>query len=72
MTVAATLTSKGQTTIPKEIRESLGMKPGDRMTFTLLPDGTVIMRVKRKSIMELAGVLQKKGRKPVSIEQMSR
>ena len=72
MTTAATLTSKGQTTIPKEIRESLGMRPGDRLTFTQMPDGTVIMRVKRRSIMELAGVLRKKGRKPVSIAQMSR
>jgi AbrB family looped-hinge helix DNA binding protein len=72
MTTVATLTSKGQTTIPKEIRDSLGMKSGDRMTFTLMPDGTVVMRVKSKSIMELAGVLHKKGRKPVSIAQMSR
>ena len=72
MTAAATLTSKGQTTIPKEIRDSLGMKPGDRMTFTLMPDGTVVLRVKSKSVMELAGVLHKKGRKPVSIAQMSR
>ena len=72
MTTAATLTSKGQTTIPKEIRDGLGMKPGDRISFTLMPDGTVIMRVKRKSVMKLAGVLQKKGRKPVSIEQLSR
>jgi antitoxin PrlF len=72
MTTTATLTSKGQTTIPKEIRDGLGMKPGDRMTFTLMPDGTVVMRVKSKRIMELAGALRKKGRKPVSIEQMSR
>ena len=54
MTNTATLTSKGRTTIPKEIRDSLGMKPGDRMTFTLMPDGTVAIRVTRKSIMELA------------------
>ena len=72
MTAAATLTSKGQTTIPKEIRDSLGIKPGDRMTFTLMLDGTVVMRVKRKSVVDLAGVLHKKGRKPVSIAQMSR
>ena len=72
MTTAATLTSKGQTTIPKEIRDSLGMKPGDRMTFTLMPDGTVVLRVKRKSVMQLAGVLRKRGRKPVSIAQLSR
>jgi antitoxin PrlF len=72
MTTAATLTSKGQTTIPKEIRDGLGMKPGDRISFTLMPDGTVIMRVKRKSVMELAGVLHKKGRKPVPIDELSR
>jgi AbrB family looped-hinge helix DNA binding protein len=68
----ATLTSKGQTTIPKEIRESLRMKTGDRMTFTLLPDGTVLMRVKNKSAMSVAGRLYKKGRKAVPIEDLSR
>ena len=68
----ATLTSKGQTTIPKAIRDGLSMKAGDRMTFTLMPDGTVIMRVKTKSVTELAGVLHKKGRKPVPVEQLSR
>lgn len=72
MTADATLTSKGQTTIPKEIRDSLGMKAGDRMTFTLLPDATVIMRVKSKSITDLAGALHKKGRKPVPVAQLSR
>ena len=72
MTTDATLTSKGQTTIPKEIRESLGMKAGDRMTFTLMPDGTVVMRVKNKSITDLAGMLFKKGRKRIPIDQLSR
>jgi AbrB family looped-hinge helix DNA binding protein len=68
----ATLTSKGQTTIPKEIRDGLSMKTGDRMTFTLMPDATVVMRVKTKSVTELAGVLHKKGRKSVPVEQLSR
>jgi AbrB family looped-hinge helix DNA binding protein len=72
MTTDATLTSKGQTTIPKEIRDELGMKPGDRMTFTLMPDSTVVMRVKSKNLTELAGSLYKKGRKPVPVEQLSR
>ena len=72
MATDATLTSKGQTTIPKEIRDSLGMRAGDRMTFTLMPDGTVVMRVKNKSVNELAGVLQKKGRKPLSVARLSR
>ena len=72
MTTDATLTSKGQTTIPKEIRDSLGLKAGDRMTFTLMPDRTVVMRIKNKSITQLAGLLHKKGRKAVSVDQLSR
>ena len=72
MSTDATLTSKGQTTIPKEIRDSLHMKEGDLMTFTLLPDGTVLMRVKNKSAMEIAGRLHKKGRKALTIEDLSR
>ena len=72
MDTRATLTSKGQTTIPKAIREALDMKPGDRMTFTLLSDGIVLMRVKNKSVMALAGSLHKKGRKPVPAEELSR
>lgn len=72
MPTDSTLTSKGQTTIPKEIRDGLGMQSGDRMTFTLMPDGTVVMRVKNRSIAELAGTLHKKGRKTVPVEQLSR
>jgi antitoxin PrlF len=72
MSTEATLTSKGQTTIPKPIRDSLGMKTGDRMSFTLMPDGVVIMRVKNKRMAELAGLLHKKGRKALSIELLSR
>jgi antitoxin PrlF len=72
MSTDATLTSKGQTTIPKEIRDGLGMQPGDRMTFTLMPDRTVVMRVKTKSVMDLAGRLRRKGRRPVAISRLSR
>jgi len=72
METTATLTSKGQTTIPKEIRDRLGMKPGDRMTFTLMADGTMLVRVKRKTVADLAGMLHKKGRKAVPVEQMAR
>ena len=72
MSTESTLTSKGQTTIPKEIRESLSIKPGDRMAFTLMPDGTVLLRVKNKSVMSLAGSLRKKGQKPVPVEELSR
>ena len=72
MNAEAALTSKGQTTIPKEIRDHLAMKPGDRITFTLMPDGTVQMRVKNKTVMSLAGRLRRKGRKVVPVEGLSR
>ncbi len=38
------------------------------MTFTLMPDATVVVRVKTKGVAGLAGVLHKKGRKPVPVE----
>jgi len=43
------------------------MKSGDRMTFTVMPDGTVLMRVKNKSVLDLARAA-KKGEKPLPIE----
>lgn len=73
MSTESTLTSKGQTTVPKAIRESLRLKPGDRITFTPMPDGTVLMRVKNKSVMSLAGSLRRRrGRKALRVEELSR
>ena len=72
MSTESTLTSKGQTTIPKAIRDSLRLKPGDRITFTPMPDGTVLMRVKNKSVMSLAGSRRRRGRKGLPVEQLSR
>ena len=72
MNAEATLTSKGQTTIPKDIRDRLRMKTGDRMTFTLMPDGTVRLRIKNKSVISIAGSLRRKGQKPLSVEELSR
>jgi antitoxin PrlF len=71
MSTESTLTSKGQTTVPKAVRESLRLKPGDRITFTPMPDGTVVMRVKNKSVMSLAGSLRRR-RKVVPVEKLSR
>ena len=72
MSTESTLTSKGQTTVPKAIRESLRLKPGDRITFTPMPDGTVLMRVKNKSVLSLAGSLRRRGRKSLPVELLSR
>lgn len=72
MSTEATLTGKGQTTIPKEIRDSLHMKQGDRVRLTLLPNGTVLMRVKNKSATDTARRRYNKGRKALPIEDLSR
>lgn len=54
----ATMTSKGQITVPKEARELLGLKPGDRVEFTPDGDGAITMRRARiQSITDLFGIL---------------
>ncbi len=69
---SGTLTSKGQTTIPKEIRDGLGLQPRDEIHYTLLPDGTVIMRAKRRSIASLYGALHRPGRRPLPLNKLKR
>ena len=58
--------------VPKAIRESLRLKPGDRITFTPMPDGTVLMRVKNKTVMSLAGSLRRRRRRALRVEELSR
>ncbi|HEX4077745.1 MAG TPA: type II toxin-antitoxin system PrlF family antitoxin [Rhizomicrobium sp.] len=67
----STMTTKGQTTIPKDIRDGLGLEPGDQIHFTMLADGTVIMRAKKRGLAELYGALRKPGRKPARIADMT-
>ncbi len=69
MTTAA-VTSKGQITIPVEVRKKLGLKPGDRVRFVEGENGEYILRPKTGSIMALKGFLQWTG-KPVTIEEMN-
>lgn len=66
-----TLTSKGQITVPRDIREQLGMKSGDKMVFTLLSDGTVVMRPKTRRLADLAGSLTRPGQPSVALEEMN-
>ena len=54
----ATVTPKGQITIPADIRKALGLAAGDRVVFTQLDDGTTLLRAKRRSILELEGLLK--------------
>jgi AbrB family looped-hinge helix DNA binding protein len=67
-----TLTSKGQMTLPKDIRDRLGLQPGQRLTVTLMQDGTVQLRVKDRSILDLAGRLRREGQPTVDVGDLSR
>jgi AbrB family looped-hinge helix DNA binding protein len=63
------ITSKGQATIPKAIREHLGLKPGDRVKFFLHPDGSVVL-LPKLPVCSLRGIV-KPPREPVTIEDMN-
>jgi antitoxin PrlF len=67
----ATLTSKGQITIPVEIRRSLGVQAQDRLSFTPMPDGTVVLRAKNKTLADLKGLLKPPLDKVVSLDEMN-
>jgi antitoxin PrlF len=56
MRYGAKLTSKGQTTIPVEVRRHLDLRPGDQMDFSI-ENGEVKLRAKTRSVMEFAGIL---------------
>lgn len=70
MTTTTTLTSKGQVTVPRAIRERMALKPGDKIQFSLLSDGTLIIRPKTRRLSELAGILHKPEQQSIPIEQM--
>jgi AbrB family looped-hinge helix DNA binding protein len=68
----ATLTSKGQVTIPAEIRKAMGLSAGERVVFTQLDDGTTVMRAKTRSILDLKGLLKAAAKKrKVSVADMN-
>jgi AbrB family looped-hinge helix DNA binding protein len=66
---STTVTTKGQVTIPKAVRDELGLKEGDRVAFRVLEDGTVIVEPETIDLSELRGVLKPK-KKGVSIADM--
>lgn len=68
---AATLTSKGQTTIPADIRKGLGLEPGDQIEFHLLSNGSAMMRVKRGTLDDFIGILHHPKQKSLSIKAMN-
>jgi AbrB family looped-hinge helix DNA binding protein len=68
---SATLSSKGQTVIPKNIREQLSLKPGDVIDFITLENGDVLIRPAAQEVRKLKGMLYRADRRPVSVEEMN-
>jgi antitoxin PrlF len=69
--VESAITVKGQATIPKAIREHLGLKPGDRLKFFVHPDGTVVL-LPKLPVSALRGMLKSRRRRPVTTDEMER
>ena len=67
--IESRITSRGQTTLPKAVREALAAQPGDRLRYTIL-DGEVRIRAVRP-IQRLYGVLNYDG-PPVTLDDMER
>ncbi len=65
-----TISSKGQLTLPKEIRVALGLSPGDRVDFVRMEDGNYAVLPETHSVQTLKGFLRRPGQKPVSLEDM--
>ena len=67
----STLTAKGQTTVPAAVREQIQATPGTRLVWTVMPDGTVIVRAKTRSILDVAGILKPPKRKHARVQEMN-
>ena len=67
----AVVTSKGQITIPKPVRDGLGVESGDRVEFVELQRGVYTVVAATRDIRDLKGVIAKPA-KPVSVEDMNK
>ena len=66
-----TLSSKGQITIPKKIRDFLQIQTSDKLIFVPLEEGKVLITIEQKSASSIFGMLKhKKKKQPVSLEQI--
>ena len=67
----ATITSKGQLTLPKAVRDALDLHPGDRVNFVRMEDGNYAVLPATQPVMALKGIIAKPAA-PVSLDDMDR
>jgi antitoxin PrlF len=70
MSEPTTMSSKGQVTIPRDVRERLGLQAGDKIAWSLLSNGTVVVRPKTRRLADLVGMLTSSAQPGVTIEEM--
>lgn len=68
---STSMTSKGQITIPKAIRDSLGLKPGDKVEFIMGKNREVIFKPINRTVDDVFGFLYREDQGPVSVEEMN-
>jgi antitoxin PrlF len=66
---SATITSKGQITLPKDVRDALGVDTGDRVAFRIADDGTVTVEAETVDLRALRGSIKPAAR-GVSLKEM--
>ena len=66
----ATLTTKGQVTIPRAVRDSLRLHAGDKVEFVITENREAVLRPINKKVDDVFGRLHATGRRPISIEKM--
>jgi len=66
----ATITSKGQVTIPKDVRSRLGIGAGDRVEFVEIQDGVFQIVAATQDVQALKGIVPKP-KKAVTVEEMN-
>ena len=67
----STITAKGQTTVPRQVRAQIGAGPGTRLVWHVMPDGSLIVRAKTHSILALKGMLKSPKKTAVSVDDMN-
>ncbi|MGA3189526.1 MAG: AbrB/MazE/SpoVT family DNA-binding domain-containing protein [Bryobacteraceae bacterium] len=66
----STITSKGQITIPKEVRDEMGLKPGDRVNFVKDRKGQILLRPLHSDFRSLRGMVKSRLNRPITLEEM--
>ena len=70
MSEPTTMSIKGQVAIPRDVRERRGLQAGDKIAWSLLSNGTVVVRPKTRRLVDLVGMLTRPGQPGVTVDEM--